>query len=126
MIRTLIVLVTVALSSAALAAAAGPPAFRSCGTVGGAHWKLKGQHGSVYRVRASGSTSCALARSAVPTLTHANTHSSGRALPGTPRGYTCVPVIAEHSGIGVLAGVCTKGDNPLNGGFSWAPVGLHI
>ena len=124
MIRILLVLIAAALASAAVAAAVGPPKARVCGTVTGGHWQMKGRSGSLYKVGASGPTSCALARAAVPKLTRANTHS-GR-LSGTPKGYTCTPLIGPPSGIGVYAGICAKGDNPLNGTFTWAPVGLRI
>jgi hypothetical protein len=124
MIRTLIVLATAALAFAATALAVSAPKSHQCGTVKGVHWTLKGQSGSTYKVNASGPTSCAFARAAVPKLTNANTHAAR--LSGTPKGFTCAPLISEPSGAHALAGICAKGDNPLNGTFSWAPVGLHI
>jgi hypothetical protein len=124
--ETSIAIAVVALALVAGASAAGPPAMRACGVVPAAHWSAKGQSGSTYTVRAGGSSSCAFARTRVRMLTHANAHSRASELRGTPSGYACLPLITARAGAGVLAGLCTKDNNPLNEGFSWAPVGLRL
>jgi hypothetical protein len=124
MIRVLLVLAAAALASAAVATAVTVPKPHKCNTVVGAHWSMRGQSGSVYNVGVAG-LSCSFARAVVPALTRADGHS-GPHLAGTPKGFTCAPLIVPPKGRGVLDGLCAKGDNPANGSFSWSPVGLHL
>jgi hypothetical protein len=115
--------VLAALAAATAAKGASPLPSRACGTVAGVHWTAEGKSGSRYRVRASGGASCSVALAAVPKLTHANVKSRAAKLQGSPRGYTCIPLIAAADG--VYAVVCARGDNPARGAFNWSPLGLH-
>jgi hypothetical protein len=124
-VRGSIILAVLGLAAASESVGAGPPAMRPCGTVSGLHWRFHGHAGDGYRVRAADSTTCAVARAAVPRLTRGSVRASGATLSASPSGYRCIPLLTLTGRAGVLTGLCVRGDDPTRGGFNWAPAGLR-